>query len=99
MTITIIAKIKVKEGKMDDAKAVLKEIVPNVLETEPGCLAYIPHVVKGSKNKQTILFYEKYKDKEAFGIHNQNLPKNMVKLIPLLEPGMDVTQCFEILEN
>ena len=99
MTITIIAKIKVKEGKMDEAKAVLKELVPKVLETEPGCLAYIPHTVKGSKNKQTILFYEKYKDKEAFGFHNQNLPKNMVNLMPLLEPGMDVTQAFEFLDE
>ncbi|MFX1274082.1 MAG: putative quinol monooxygenase [Promethearchaeota archaeon] len=99
MEITIIAKIKVKEGKMEDAKVILKEIVPKVLNSEPGCLAYIPHEVKGTKNKNTILFYEKYKDKEAFNIHNQNLTKNMEPLMPLLEPGMEIFQCTEIINE
>ena len=99
MVITIIAKIKVKDGKMEGAKAKLKIIVPKVLGSEPGCLAYIPHVVKGSKNKNTILFYEKYKDKDAFNVHNQNLTKNMESLMPLLEPGMEILQCTEIIEE
>ncbi len=97
MTITLIARIKVKEGRMDDAISILKKIVPIVKESEPGCLEYIPHIIKGDKNKNIILFYEKYTDQEAFEIHNQNLKKNMADLNPLLEPGAEIDICSEIL--
>lgn len=92
--ITIIAALKVKQGKMDEAIGILKEIVPKVKASEPGCLEYIPHTVRGDDN--TILFYEKYKDKDALKIHSGNLPKTMEKLFPLLEPGMDIKTCYEI---
>jgi len=93
--ITLIATIKVKEGKMDDAIKVLKEIAPKIKEAESGCMEYLPHTVKGSDN--TIIFYEKYKDGEALKLHSANIPKSLAKLLPLLEPGMDVKTCFEIL--
>ncbi len=92
--ITLIAQLKVKEGKMEEAKAILKEIVPQIKAAEPGCLEYIPHTVRGEEN--TILFYEKYQDKEALKIHMGNLAKTMEKLFPLLEPGMDVKTCYDI---
>lgn len=94
MTISIIATIHVKEGKMDEAKEVLKEIVPKVRASEPGLLAYIPHTVKDQEN--TIVWYEKYKDGDAIKAHMANLGKNMAKLQPLLEKGMDLKTCFEI---
>jgi len=97
MTITLIAKINVKEGKMPEAISLLKEIVPNIKQSEPGCLEYVPHVVSGQKNKNTILFYEKYADKEAFDHHNKNLKTNMAKLNPILEPGIQIDVCSEIL--
>ena len=97
MAITIIATLKVKEGKMEEVKEVLKEVVPKIKASEPGCLEYIPHTVKGSKEKNTIVFYEKYEDDQALKTHMANLGKNMAKLGPLLEPGMDMKTCFEIL--
>lgn len=95
--LTLIASVEVKDGNMEKAIEVLKEIVPKVKESEPGCLEYIPHTVKGSKFKNTILFYEKYRDDEALKIHMANLAKNMEKFSPLLEPGMDLKTCFSIL--
>ena len=94
--ITLIAKLTVKAGKMDEAKAVLKEVVPRIREAEPGCLEYIPHTVRGEDN--TLLFYEKYSDKDALKAHSANLAKSLEKLFPLLEPGMDVKTCYSILE-
>ena len=94
MTISIIATIHVKEGKIEEAKEVLKEIVPKVRASEPGLLAYIPHTVKDQEN--TIVWYEKYKDGDAIKAHMANLGKNMAKLQPLLEKGMDLKTCFEI---
>ena len=93
--ITLIAKVKVKEGKMGEAIKALKEIVPRIKETEPGCLVYIPHTVRGEDN--AIMFYEKYQDKEALRVHSSNISKSLEKLLPLLEPGMDVKTCSEIL--
>jgi quinol monooxygenase YgiN len=93
--ITIIASLKVKAGNMDQAIELLKEIVPKIREAEPGCLEYMPHKVRGEEN--TILMYEKYQDKEALKIHSGNLATSLEKLFPLLEPGMEIKTCFEIL--
>ena len=92
--IILIAKVKVKEGKMDEAVKALKEIVPKIKEAEPGCLVYIPHTVRGEDN--AIIFYEKYQDQEALKVRSGNLQKSLEKLLPLLEPGMDVKTCYEI---
>ena len=94
--ITLIATLKVKEGKMEEAINVLKEIVPKVKASEPGCLEYIPHTVRGDEN--TIIIYEKYSDKDALKQHSANLIKSLEKLFPLLEPGMDVKTCYEIIQ-
>ncbi|MHA1229560.1 MAG: putative quinol monooxygenase [Candidatus Helarchaeota archaeon] len=94
--LTIIATLYVKEGKMDEVVELLKEIVPKIRESEPGCIAYIPHLVKGKKNKNKIVFYEKYKDENAFKEHMANLPKNFEKLFPLLEGKIESITCSEI---
>ncbi len=82
---------------MDEAIEVIKEIVPKVKNSESGCKAYIPHVVKGKKNKNMIIFYEVYENKEAFNKHSADLPKTLEKLFPLLEGGMDVKTCTPII--
>jgi len=40
--ITLIATLKIKEGKVEEAVNALKEIVPKIKASEPGCLEYIP---------------------------------------------------------
>ncbi len=82
---------------MEEAIEALKEAVPKVKESESGCLEYIPHTVKDSKEKNTIIFYEKYADDKALNEHMANLGKSLAKLLPLLEPGMDLKTCFEII--
>ena len=82
---------------MDEAIELLKQIVLKVRETEPGCLAYIPHTVKGAKNKNTIVFYEKYEDKAAMNLHSANFPKHFEKVFPLLDGKMDLKTCKEII--
>jgi len=93
--ITLIATLKIKEGKVEEAVNVLKEVVPKIKASEPGCLEYIPHTVRGDEN--TIIIYEKYSDKDALKLHSANLTKSLEKLFPLLEPGMDVKTCYEII--
>ena len=95
--VTLIATLTIKEGKMEEAIQIIKEIVPKVRNTESGCKAYIPHTVKGRKNKNKVIFYEKYEDKKALDEHTANLPKNFEKLFPFLEGGMDLKTCEEII--
>ena len=95
--ITLIATLTIKEGKMEEAIEILKEIVPKVKESEPGCKTYIPHTVKGKKNKNSIIFYEVYEDKNALNTHSTNLPKSLGKLFPLLDGGMDIKTCTPII--
>jgi len=92
-----IATFKVKEGMMEEAIEACKEIVPKVRESEPGCLQYVALTVKGRKNKDTIMFYENYKDDEAVATHNKNVGTTLAKLLPLCEPGLDLKTCFEII--
>jgi len=92
-----IATFIVKEGMMEEAIEALKEIVPKVRESEPGCLQYVALTVKGRKNKNTIIFYENYKDDEAVKTHNNNVGTTLAKLLPLCEPGLDLKTCFEII--
>jgi len=95
--VTIIAIVEVKEGKMEEAKEVLKEMALQVKASEPGTLEYIPHTVKGKNFKNTILFYEKYESGEAMKAHMAKLAKTSAKPTPLLVPGMDLKTCFEII--
>lgn len=67
--ITIIAKIKVKEGKEEAMKEAMKEAAQKVQANEPGNLAYIPH--QSQADPTVFLFYEKYKDQEALESHRQ----------------------------
>ena len=94
---TVIATLKVQEGKMEEAVRVLKEDVPKLMEKEPGCLAYIPHTVKGEGNGNTIMIYEKYADKDALKLHSANLMTSMGRLLALLDPQMEIRTCTEIL--
>lgn len=92
MTLSIIATTKILEGKMEEAKATLRKIVPKIKAEEPGTLEYIPHEVKG---KNLIVFYEKYADEDAFKAHGANLGKNMREFGPYCVPERPVIQFLE----
>ena len=93
---TVIAVLKVKEGKMNEAVKVLRALIPQVRKAERGTITYVPRTIEGIKEKNSILFYEKYKDNTALQTHGANLAKSLAKLMPLLDPGMDIKLCNEI---
>jgi quinol monooxygenase YgiN len=65
---TIIARIKIKEGKEDDALAALKTMAEGVEANEPGTLAYVIH--KSMDDPSEIVFFEMYTDDEASKAHS-----------------------------
>jgi autoinducer 2-degrading protein len=70
---SVIATIKVKDDKVEEAKRLFTKLAAGVNADEPGTLAYIPHQRKDDPT--TFVFYEKYADGAAFAAHGENLKK------------------------
>ena len=66
---TIIARIKIKDGKEDEALAALKKMAEGVEANEPGTLAYVIH--RSIDDPSEIVFFELYKDDDASKAHSQ----------------------------
>ena len=67
---TLLATLKVKPGKEVEVTEICTQLAKEVLSKEKDCLMYIPHVVKNDPTE--IVFFEKYKDKEAFKAHGNS---------------------------
>lgn len=68
---SVVATIKVKEDKIEEAKSFLKDLAADVLENEPGTLTYVIHQQKD--DPLAFVVYETYESDEAFAIHGKNL--------------------------
>lgn len=64
--VTVIAKIPIMEGKMNDALAAFKELISNVAKEE-GTLLYSLNIEKSNPN--TLVVVEQYKDEDSFKFH------------------------------
>jgi quinol monooxygenase YgiN len=65
--ISVIAKIPVKEEKLNEAIETFKQLITEVAKEE-GTLFYSLNVSKAAPN--TLVIMERYKDKEALGVHS-----------------------------
>ena len=68
---SIIANIKVKEDKVDEAKAFFSKLSKETVEKEEGTLVYVAHQRKDDPTM--FVFYEKYADDAAFAAHGEGL--------------------------
>ena len=89
MAHVIMATLKIKDGKLDEAIKILKEFTAWVKQNEPGTLQYAVHKAKG-KEKNTIIVYERYKDSEAFALHGKHLNDRAGGLMALLDGKLDI---------
>jgi len=65
--ISVIAKIPMKEDKVDEAIAAIKELIKNVAN-EDGTLSY--SLNRDQKNLNTLVFIERYKDNDSLKAHS-----------------------------
>ena len=65
--ISVIAKIPIKEGKVEEAILAFKELMVQVAKEE-GTLAYTMNRAKSNPN--TLVIMERYKDKAALDAHS-----------------------------
>lgn len=68
---TLLATLKAKPGKEAEVIEICTQLAKEVLSKEEDCLMYIPHVAKD--NATEIVFFEKYKDKQAFQDHGTSI--------------------------
>ena len=67
--LSIIAKMPIKEGKMDEAVQAIKELISQVA-TESGTLLYTLN--RDKKNPNLLVFMERYKDQAALDAHGSS---------------------------
>jgi quinol monooxygenase YgiN len=66
--ITVIAKIKVQQGKESEFEQAGRSMVAHVKAHEPGTLTYVLH--RSAKDPTEFVFYEVYRDQDAFTAHS-----------------------------
>jgi quinol monooxygenase YgiN len=64
--VSVIAKLPIKEGKVEEAITAVKELVVQVAREE-GTLMYTLN--RDQSNPNTLVIMERYKDKAAFDVH------------------------------
>ena len=67
--ITIIARMKFKDGKEDEALSKVKTMAEAVAANEPGAIAYLVH--RNQKDPSEIIFFELYEDAAASEAHGK----------------------------
>ena len=65
--ITLIFRMKIQDGKEQEALEQLEKMATAVAENEPGALAYAFHTSQEDPNE--VVLYESYEDEAAFQAH------------------------------
>jgi len=66
MSFVLVVRMKAKEGEEERTLEVIRELA-DATRAEPGCEAYIP--CRDPEDPRSFLFYEQYRDQEAFEAH------------------------------
>ena len=80
---TVVANLKIKADKIDEAKDVLKKLSEETLAAEEGTLEYT--VLQRQDDPTGFVFYERYADEEAFKVQGKNLASKGALFAPLLD--------------
>ena len=69
MSVTLIARIKAKQGSEGQLEEAFRDMIKKVRAAEPGCQAYILH--KANDDPTQFVWYETYADQAAFDNHRK----------------------------
>jgi quinol monooxygenase YgiN len=92
--LSVVATLKVKEDKLEEAQAFFKELAAGVLADEPGTLAYVIH--QRRDDPRTHVVYEKYESDEAFALHGKNLAAKGAEFMAFLDGPPEVVILDEL---
>ncbi len=91
---SVVATLKVKQDKIEEAKGFLRTLGANVRQSEPGTKAYVFHQRKDDPS--VFVAYEKYESDEAFKQHGQNLRAQGANFAALLDGRPEIVLLDEI---
>ncbi|HPW69100.1 MAG: putative quinol monooxygenase [Desulfomonilia bacterium] len=93
--LTVVAVMKAAESREKEMEEAVRALVTEV-QAEDGTLVYAVH--RGRKEPGKFLFYEKYRDKDAFKAHGatSHFAEFFGKVAPLLdgEPTIEIYEDF-----
>ena len=91
---SVIANIKVKADKVEEAKGFFSELASETLANESGTLQYIAH--QRTDDPTVFVFYEKYENEEAFKIHGKNLASKGAKFAGVMDGPPEIIMIEEV---
>ena len=91
---SVVARIRVKAEKVDEARKFFHELAEEVRTNEPGTLAYLPH--QRRDDPACFIFYEKYDSDAALRTHSANLGKVGARFAALLDGAPEILVLEEI---
>jgi quinol monooxygenase YgiN len=92
--IVVTAKIKAKQGSEKDLEAAFRKMVTDVASEEE-TLMYTLH--RSQKDPAVFMFYEKYKDLEAFKLHS--ITPHFNALMQTIQPMLDGAPDIELFDE
>ena len=90
----VVANLKVKEDKIEEAKSFLKQLASDALAKEPGTLVYSVHQRKDDPT--AFVFYEKYESDAALAEHSKNLKSAGAGFAAILAGAPEIVLLDEI---
>ncbi len=91
---SVVATVKVKQDKLDEAMGFFKDLAAGVLANEPGTLEYV--MLQRRDDPHTVVAYEKYESDEAFAIHGQNIGKKGAEFMSYLDGPPEIVVLDEV---
>ncbi len=91
---SVVATIKVKEDKIEEAKSFIKGLAAEVAANEPGTLSYVFH--QRQDDPTVFVAYEKYESDEAFKAHSKNLASKGAGFAAILAGAPEIVMLEEI---
>ncbi|MDO0823431.1 putative quinol monooxygenase [Desulfosporosinus nitroreducens] len=90
--IKVIAKLTIKEDKIEELKSIIPELVAETRK-EDGCLSY--QLFQDVKNKKMLSFVEDWVSNEALQRHmnSKHFQEAMPKIAELQEKEMELSVC------
>jgi len=91
---SLLATLKVKKDKIEEAKEGFRKLAATVRANEPGTQAYVFHQRKDDPS--VFVVYEKYANDEAFKKHGENLRAHGAVFAGVLEGRPELTFLDEV---
>ena len=91
---SMVATLKIKDDKVEQAKSFLKQLAADTLAKEPGTLVYTVHQRKDDPT--VFVFYEKYENDAALAQHGENLKAAGAGFVEILAGRPEIVHLEEI---